>query len=246
MIKRAAGSVPAAKSPTPRRGASAQLSRKPIIEREEVDARKKASRIIAEAEHQAQHIIEESKVHAEKIRTRGWSQGQEEGKAEYTEKITEALLALEKKAAALEAGYVALVRTCVEKILGQELKSHPEAVVGVVRNALNDARQQREIIVRVNPADADVLKQNERRLLEKLARANNVDVREDASIQRGGCIVMTELGTIDASLDRQLQAIESALDTELNESQAGRASSAPELDEDALDLEDDPGYGQHE
>jgi flagellar biosynthesis/type III secretory pathway protein FliH len=139
----------------------------------------------------------------------------------------------------IEPSYVNLVRECVEKIIGQELKMNPEAIVGVVRNALIDARQQREIIVRVNPADVEALNKNKNKLLEILARANAVEVREDASITRGGCMVMTELGAIDAQLERQLEALATALSAELTEADYGG------VEEGELDPEDDPGYGSY-
>ena len=105
--------------------------------------------------------------------------------------------------------------TCVEKIMGQELKLNPNAIVGIVRNALRNATQQHQVNVRVNPADVEMLRKNERKLLDVLARANTIEIREDEEVARGGCIVMTELGTIDASLAQQIEAIKSIIDDEM-------------------------------
>ena len=144
----------------------------------------------------------------------------------------------------MEANYISLVVTCVEKIIDDELKQNPESIVGIVRSALRDARQQREIIVRVHPQDAEALRKDERRLLEMLARANTIEVREDASVRRGGCIVGTELGTIDASLNRQLEALSTALASELADGPRSPSGEYEPHEESELDPEDDPGYGQ--
>ncbi len=194
---------------------------KPIIEREVVGATAEARRILGDSQGEANRILEEARAQAEELRQRGYDEGYQEGLGQYTEATAKALRDIDALKLTLEPEYIGLVRACVEKILGQELKLHPDAIVGMVRNALRDATQQREIVVRVNPEDAEALKKNQRRLLEVLARANAIEIREDPSVARGGCIVVTELGMIDASLDRQLLALEKVLEDELASSTAG-------------------------
>lgn len=197
--------------------------KRPIIEKEVVGATQEATRIIADAEARAEHLIEEARSQVQTIRDHAYQEGREEAAAEFTQKTIELMQAYEGYKNQLEPDYVTLVRVCVEKILGQELKLNPDAVVGIVRNTLRDATQQREINVRVHPADVDILRKNQRRLLDMLARAGSIEIREDQTVRRGGCIVVTEQGTIDASLDRQLAAIEESLRDELEGVQHGRA-----------------------
>lgn len=213
------------------------LRKKPIIEREVVGATQEAIEIRQRAESEAQRIVEEAEEQAYQMRQNGFEEGRQEGLAQHTQQITQSLLRIRKMEEELEPTYVGLIRECVQRVLGLELKTSPDAIVGVVRAALSDARQQREIIVRVNPVDAEVLQKQRNRLLEMLARADSIAIREDAAVSRGGCIVVTELGTIDASLERQLDALEAALMAELAESGA-----LPE-EESELDPEDDPGAG---
>lgn len=203
-----------------------------------VGATKEARQIIREAEEEAQAIIDEANEAARATHQRGFEEGREEALAQFTQHIGSALAKVQQMADELEPLYVSLVRECVEKIIDAELKVHPDMIVGVVRNALRDARQQREIIVRVHPADSEALNKNKPRLLEMLARAQSVDIREDESISRGGCVVVTELGTIDASLERQLDALQQALDLEMEE-----GGGYDEGYGDELDPEDDPGAG---
>lgn len=227
-------STPSARAPT-----GAVRPGKRIIEREVVGATQEARRIVQEAEAEAQRILDEAREEAAETHQRGFEEGREIGLAQHTEQTTRALLRIRQMEGALERQYIGLLRTCVEKILGQELRQSPEAVVSVVRDALLDARQQREVIVRVSPADVDLLERNKPRLLEVLARANGIDVRPDPGVTRGGCIVSTELGTIDATLERQLDALVAAVEAELGEG----GGAAPYQNESSLDAEDDPGYG---
>lgn len=222
-----------APSPVPMR------PKKPIIEKEVVGATHEARRIITEAEAEAQQLIEEARSQVQTIRDHAYQEGREEAVAEYTKRMVEALRAFDGYRAEIEPQYVGLVRVCVEKILGQELKLNPDAVVGIVRNTLRDATQQREINVRVHPADVEILRKNQRRLLDMLARAGSIEIREDQAVRRGGCIVVTEQGTMDASLDRQLAAIEEALKDELEGVLHGRAPASTD-GEEAYDEEE--GY----
>jgi type III secretion protein L len=215
--------------------------RKRIIEREVVGATQEAAEIKRRAEAEAQRRLEEATDQAGVERQRGFEEGKEEGLARYTREIAGALFRIRRLEQELEPLYVGLVKDCVEKILNQELKQHPEAILGVVRAALADARQQREVIVRVNPGDAEALRRQKNKLLEVLARANAVEIREDAGVTRGGCVVVTELGAIDASLERQLDALGQALQAELGDAMAGAgADDGEERDEDAPP--DDDGY----
>lgn len=211
-------------------------NKKRIIEREVVGATEEARRIVVEAEREAEAIVSAAQQEAASLQQSGYEEGVEQGRAEATEQMTRALMELRSMEEKLEAEYIGLLRECVEKILHQELTQNPEAIVSVVRGALRDARQQREVIVRVHPEDAEMVEQNQPRLLEVLARANAVVVRGDPGVRRGGCIVATELGLIDASLERQLAALTRAIEAELGESGA----AAPY--ENDGDPEDDQGY----
>jgi type III secretion system HrpE/YscL family protein len=223
-----------------RTSGGAKLSGKRIIEREVVGATKEAARILAEAEEQAAQILEDAKEQAAETHQRGYEEGRQQAYAEFTGALMQRLQRLDHIEAQLEPHYVRLVCSIVERVLGHEFDRVPESIVAIVRNALADARQQREIIVRVNPQDVEALQKNKPRLLEVLARAQSIDIREDASVTRGGCIVVTELGTIDASFERQMDALQSAIDEELVEALAGRMPSGHH---EELDPEDDPGAG---
>jgi type III secretion system HrpE/YscL family protein len=213
-----------------------------IIPREHVDANIEARRIKQEAYEEAERVRQEAEAGAEETRQNGYKEGYEEGLAAYTQQTTKALLQLRASEMAIEGEFIKLVRACVEKILGQEIKLNPDAVAGMVRMALQDARQQREIIVRVHPEDADNLNKNKRKLLEVLARANTIEIREDQTITRGGCIVVTELGTIDASLDRQLDAIHDAV---MEEYRLGGDPSDGGYQNDEGYQEEDPDGGSY-
>src|SRR5206468_3048977 len=98
-----------------------------------------------------------------------------------------------------------------EKILGRELSLRADAISDVVGKALAHAGDPRDVLVRINPADLEAIERGKTRLVEKIRAARSVTFRGDEAVTRGGCIVETELGVVDARLSTQLDAIERAL-----------------------------------
>jgi flagellar biosynthesis/type III secretory pathway protein FliH len=92
-------------------------------------------------------------------------------------------------------------------ILNAELSASPDAVVHVVQNALKSVQEVSQVWLRVNPADAQTLRDHKQKLIDVLGRAKDVDVREDKQVERGGVLIQTESGVIDAQLKTQLEEI---------------------------------------
>jgi flagellar biosynthesis/type III secretory pathway protein FliH len=66
-------------------------------------------------------------------------------------------------------------------------------------------------VVRAHPADVAVMEKNRATLVKELSELNEIEIVADARQKRGGCIVESEIGEIDATLDTQLDALQKAL-----------------------------------
>jgi type III secretion protein L len=146
---------------------------------------------------------EEAAAQMEAARQQGVEEGRQSA-AEFTElssRLAEQLgVGLEKEAlqAAVEA---------TRELIALELKQRPRAIVDVVKRALGSAKHQKEIFVRAHPKDAAVLRENKRELLDSLSRARDIDIRDDAAVVQGGCVVETEIGMVDAEIGSQLERL---------------------------------------
>lgn len=160
---------------------------------------------------EAERILEEARRDADRLRTLAVAEGRERGLAAVTELLTAARLASLRARQNVESDLRALAVRIAERILGRELQLHPEAVVDVAAQALSQAGAPRDVLLRVHPDDLKALERGRPRLLERCARAQVIQLRADPTVGRGGCIVETELGTVDARLPLQLEAIERAL-----------------------------------
>jgi type III secretion protein L len=182
-----------------------------VIPAEVHDAHLQARRLLGEARTEAARIVAGADAAREAARLEGQGRGREEGFAE----VTSLLVRARAVAAAARAEAAADLRTLAvriaEKVLGHALLAAPELAGDLAAAALQAARHQRDITLRVHPDDLAAVAGARPRLKELLLRAPDLALRADPTVGRGGCVVETEVGVIDARLETQLEAIERAL-----------------------------------
>ena len=98
-----------------------------------------------------------------------------------------------------------------EKIIGKQLEIDPDTIISIVKQAMQTVRQTKQLTIRVHPDDAKRLKANEEELQEALGRQRILDVVEDKKVQPGGCIIESEIGTVEAQLTTQLERLKKIL-----------------------------------
>jgi len=185
--------------------------RRAIVDADVYDAKLEGDRLVGEAKAQAERELQAARDEAERIRRKAEAEGRERGLAAVTELLVGARAAAARARAGAEAELRTLAVRIAEKILGRELKSDPDAVVDVATAALRHAGEPRELVVRCSPEDLAALERGKPRLLERSRAAQAVRFVADERVGRGGCVIETELGVVDARLSTQLEAIEKAL-----------------------------------
>lgn len=186
-----------------------------VVPREVVSAAEQAAAIIEEAREGAQEILNQAKAmkqgmteQVEAERTRGYEEGQQAGFAEATELIAAATAEREQLLHDAEPEVVSMVFQIAEKILGDAIAEG--GVTDVVRRAISEAIGER-VTVRVHPEDLERIREIESELNDKLQNIKSLNIVADEAIEKGGCAVDTEVGTIDAQLSTQLAAIKKSL-----------------------------------
>lgn len=160
----------------------------------------------------------QQKAHAE-----GFEKGQEEGLAQghaqglaqakeqlqrYTERLEGLLTSLAEPLRELdnrvEQELLMLVIAIVKQLVRREVKSDPNLIIGVVREALSILPvASRHVRLLLHPEDAELIKQ-----VYALADTEvGWTLLEDPVIARGGCKVVTDSSQIDATLDSRLASL---------------------------------------
>jgi type III secretion protein L len=110
----------------------------------------------------------------------------------------------------MENAIVPLALTAVKKILGKELETKPDAIVDVVSTALKTVLHHRKVTLYVNSQDLEYVEAQKPRLKSLFEHLESLSIMSRADIQPGGCVIETEAGIINAKLENQLMALETA------------------------------------
>ncbi len=126
--------------------------------------------------------------------------------------MTKALPSIQKDI--LHKGEEQIVKLAVavaEKILQSEVASRKDAVIGVLRTALRNVSDTEGMKIRLNPQDFRYMMEVKKDFLQSFDGIRNITFEEDGAIKRGGAVIETAFGEVDARLENQLKEIRSAM-----------------------------------
>jgi type III secretion protein L len=187
------------------------MERDGVIKGEIFSATSKAREILQKAQQEAEEIIRKAHEEKERERKDGYQDGYQEGLAQVTELLAKARTEYEQTLKSASKDMLNLAFKIAEKIVGKQLEIDNKIIMDIVSQALQTVRQSRQITLRVNPEDAKVLKANKDSFLEKLGHGREIDILEDKKVERGGCIIESEIGIVEAQLQTQLERLKKVL-----------------------------------
>lgn len=189
-------------------------------------AEAEAQSIIAAAEAQAQQMIAEAQQAAAQLKDAAETQGQAQGYQQGVEQGNNAVAALLAQAEQIvahakqereeiieksEREILDLAISIATKVVHTEITLNSDIVVAVVKEAIQKAKDQEQVIVRINPADFEKVAGEKQTLQAILRREMGMEIRGDIGVEIGGCVIETGYGAIDARIDTQLETIKNAL-----------------------------------
>ncbi len=117
--------------------------------------------------------------------------------------------AVERWREAVEARATELAMEAVRALLAAELATNRPDAMGIVREALGHAEGAVRATVRLSPFDRAALAERKDEILQACAGLRDVELVDDRSIE-GGCLIETEQGIVDATLETRLALMEAA------------------------------------
>ena len=182
-----------------------------VMNAEVFDARQTAQGIVEEAQREKERIIAEAQREREDLLARTREQGRQEGLAQATETLLRAKMQAGEILAQQERDVVALACKIAEKIIGRDVERDPSLLADICAKAIEELRNARAVVLRVNPKSAAVLRARKAELMELIGRAVDVAIKEDPEVSAVGCIVQTEFGKVDAQLPTQFEMLQNVL-----------------------------------
>jgi type III secretion protein L len=173
-------------------------------------AETKAKQLISDAQAEAKKIVGGSKAAFEEERKKGHAAGMADGKQELSDLMISVAAKRMEGFEKFQESIVNIVMRSVKRIIGE--MDNAQRLRAIVHNALSAVRNQKKVTVRVNPEQAQAVRES----TSESTKAGDddtpfVEVVADGRLKMDDCIIETEIGTVDASLDIQLRAIEKSL-----------------------------------
>jgi flagellar assembly protein FliH len=183
-------------------------------------ARNEAAQLVASAQAEAEQIREQARME-------GHAQGYEAGRADAAAQAAPAVQALaealvqaqaerDRVVDEMEEAAVGLALQIADKALTGAITAQPERVVDVVRGALRCMVERERVTILVNPDDLEIVRESVDSLIRQLGGMNHVDVQEERRVNRGGAIVRSSTGEIDASIQTKLDRARDIVQAEFN------------------------------
>lgn len=114
---------------------------------------------------------------------------------------------IERHVLALEGPIFSLVKTMAEKVIQKEISMGPEVLKGCIREALTHVVEQSRVRLHLNPEDIDYMEEVLQELSVEFSRIKDFELIPDDNIARGGCLLETDFGLVDATYERKWREI---------------------------------------
>ena len=181
-----------------------------VVKAADVATVRTAAEIVAAAEARAAEVREDAKAVYEAERQRGYEKGLADGKTEIAmqklDLVDSSVAFMEGVEAKMAEVVMKALKTCVTEIGDREM------VVQIVRKTMSAViRTQRQVTLRVAPELVETVRARVSELTASFPTIETFDVVEDPRLKGPACVLETEAGVADASVETQLAAIERSL-----------------------------------
>ena len=183
------------------------------------DASTRAIAVIDDARARAKALIEEAVRSAQTVRDSaladGRAAGMLDGQAAAEVQMEDMLSTMRRivemsqveRRKVVESAQPELIRLAMEiaeRVIHQQIALDPNVVIEMTKGAISRLVDKETVSVRVNPADLDRVR-NHRDEILSITDVKHIHVVEDQRVDRGGVVVETDGGTVDARVQTQVK-----------------------------------------
>ncbi|MFP4496743.1 MAG: FliH/SctL family protein [Vulcanimicrobiota bacterium] len=180
-------------------------------------ARKKGEIILKNAEKTAAEMKEQARKDGyEKGYNEGLEEGQSKGyedslergdeiarRAEQAEE--EISKSLDRLMENLEPRILELSKVVIKKILNKELEQDDEQILRTIREASRELTRRDIVQITVNRSEVEKIIKERENLISSSDLISDIEVLPKDDIEKGGCLVSSQAGIVDATIDSQLE-----------------------------------------
>lgn len=183
-----------------------------IIPAEDFSTLMEAKTLLERAKEDAEQYKKQIQKECEKLKEDAQKEGFQQGLLQFNEHIINFDKQLKLIRLELQKQILPLALKAAKKIVGEQLKVSPETIVDIVLQTIAPATQNQRYTIYVNKDDKEILEAHKAQIKNILEHVKTLVILERSDIAAGGCIIETESGIINASIENQWRALEAAFD----------------------------------
>lgn len=165
------------------------------------------------------NLVSRAREEADSIREAASKEGYQQGLAQAVEDLAQIREALNAFVGAPQEVFDYIAPEILEisvdiaqKIIKKEVSQNPEIVLEKITEILKTLpKEEPKVTIRVNPMQVSIAKQAIPDMLEAAGLDTKIVVLQDEAVTEGGCIVTTNNGVIDATIESQIAIVKEAL-----------------------------------
>lgn len=115
-----------------------------------------------------------------------------------------------------EKDILTLSISIAEKVLHHEITINQDTVQNILKAAMKNILDRDNIKVRLHPQDFKYMLDKKEDFLQGFDGIKNIVFEEDGGIIKGGALIETQFGEVDARIDRQFAEVKSLLMSSIN------------------------------
>lgn len=203
----------------------------------DADMRQMADNIIAEAKSQAKSIVQSAEMDAARLvadarneaeaiknnaHEEGYNQGRNDGlksldddraelESKYNEEVNKLSLDYEKRVKEIEPELVDVMIDVFSSLTKELSSDRRDMILQLIDKVISGTEASSNYIIKACKEDAEFLRSNRENILERIGRDVHLEIVEDISMKRNECLIDTDLGIYDCSLDIQLENLVKSL-----------------------------------
>ena len=187
---------------------------------------KESEHEIERGKFEAEKMIKEAELKVSEIEHEAYKKGYEAGREEgYKEGQAEVMRLIDRLGTIVSTAVdirddiirsseklmTEMILMIARKVIKDEIVERREVVINNIRESIKRVKDRDRIDIRVNFADLDMTTAHKDELIKMMESLKKVNIYEDSRVDRGGCIIETDVGSIDARISSQLDAIEESI-----------------------------------
>lgn len=183
-----------------------------VVRAEDYSTLMEASEILEHTKEETENYKIAVQEECEKLKEQAKKEGFDTGLGRFNEKIMELDKEIKRLRLEMNKLILPLALKAAKKVVARELETHPETIVDIVLQAITPAMQNHKVIIYVNKAEKEVLEAQKPKIKQILDQVESLTIKERDDISPGGCIIETETGIINAQIENQWRALETAFE----------------------------------